>query len=121
VSDALKSVREQGYLEAIRRRVCSVCLDARDDGSCGLTGRTCAIEAHLPGVISAVAATHSRRMEDYVDAIRAQVCSHCRHQDSVGNCELRGAGDCALETYLYLVVEAIEEIEGPLLPGTAGS
>lgn len=29
---------------------------------------------------------------------------------------LRGAADCALDTYLYLVVEAIEEVDGPLLP-----
>jgi len=81
----------------------------------------CAIEEHLPAVVRAIAGTHSRRMEDYVDAIRAEVCCRCRHQDAAGQCELRGAGDCALESYLCLVVEAIEEIEGPLVPGTAGS
>jgi hypothetical protein len=112
--------RQRRYAEAIRRRVCSVCLDARDDGRCGLTGRTCAIEDHLPGVADAIAATRSRRLEDYLAAIRARVCSRCRHQDAAGACELRGDGDCALEPYLYLVVEAIEDVEGPLLPGTPG-
>jgi hypothetical protein len=108
--------RERSYLQAVRRKVCSVCLEARDDGSCGLTGRTCAIEEHLPAIAAAIAATRSRHLEDYVDAIRAEVCDRCRHQDASGVCELRSAADCALESYLYLVVEAIEEVEGPLLP-----
>jgi hypothetical protein len=99
------------YMEAIRRHVCSVCLDSKDDGSCSLTGRVCAIEAHLPGVVAAVLATRSRRMEDYYDAIQAQVCPCCRHQDQAGRCGLRNAGDCALETYLPLVVDAIEAVE----------
>jgi hypothetical protein len=116
VSNAAKAEREQGYLQALRSRVCAVCLDARDDGSCGLAGRTCAIEEHLPAIATAIAATRSRHLEDYVDAIRAEVCSRCRHQDASGICELRNAADCALESYLYLVVEAIEDVEGPLLP-----
>lgn len=120
MSDAQNEGRRESYMKAIRSRVCAVCLDARDDGSCGLTGRSCAIEEHLPGVAAAIATTRSRRIDDYIDAIRAQVCSCCRHQDAAGVCALRGASDCALETYLSLVVEAIEDVEGPLLPGTPG-
>lgn len=99
------------YMDAIRRHVCSVCLDSKDDGSCSLTGRVCAIEAHLPALVEAILATRSRRMGDYYDAVQAQVCPGCRHQDQAGLCMLRNAGECALETYLPLVVDAIETVE----------
>jgi hypothetical protein len=99
------------YMEAIRRHVCSVCLDSKDDGSCSLTGRVCAIDAQLPALVAAILATRSRRMDDYYDAIQGQVCPGCR-QDQAGRCALRDAGDCALATYLPLVVDAIETVEG---------
>jgi hypothetical protein len=108
------------YMEAIRRHVCSVCLDSRDDGNCSLTGRVCAIEAHLPGVVEAILATSSRRMDDYYDAIRAQVCSGCQHQGEGGRCALRDAGDCALETYLPLLLDAIEDLDRPACADAAG-
>jgi hypothetical protein len=99
-------------MAAIRRRVCAVCLDSRDDRSCGLSGRSCAIETHLPRVVESLVAIDSSRLDDYVDAIRAQVCSHCDEQDSAGKCALRDQGDCALDAYLALVIEAVEEVRG---------
>jgi hypothetical protein len=103
------------YMEAIRRHVCSVCLDSRDDGSCSLTGRVCAIEARLPALVEAILTTRSHRMDDYYDAVQAQVCPGCPHQDRAGLCMLRNTGDCALETYLPLVVDAIETVEARAL------
>jgi hypothetical protein len=97
-------------MDAIRQRVCGVCLDSRDDKSCGLTGRTCAVESHLPGLIQALSSVESVRMEDYAAAIRSQVCSACQHQDAAGHCELRDGGDCALDAYLSLVLDAVEEV-----------
>jgi hypothetical protein len=99
----------QRYLDAIRRKVCVVCLDGRGDGRCGLSGRVCAIEAHLPGVIEAVAAVRSDRMDDYARAIESQVCGACDQGGIDGECRRRDLGECALATYLYLVVDAIEE------------
>lgn len=103
--------KRQAYLESIRARVCAVCLDSRDDGSCGLTGRGCAIEAHLPGVVDAILATRSQHVDDYLTAIRSQVCSRCSDQDGAGLCAVRGAGDCALNAYLSLVVDAVEAVD----------
>lgn len=109
----LKDERYQAYWDAIRRKVCSVCLDQADDGSCGLTkGRICGIEAHLPRVVEAILSIESDRMDEYVDAIRAQVCARCENQDATGYCRYREKGECALDTYLYLVVEAIEDVKG---------
>ncbi len=100
----------QEYMDAIRRRVCGVCLDGRDDRSCGLTGRTCAVEDHLPSLVRALSSVQSPRLDDYAAAIREQVCSTCRCQDQRGRCELRYHGDCALDAYLSLVLDAVEEV-----------
>ena len=109
-----KDERLQAYRDAFRRRVCVTCLDGAGDGSCGLTGRTCALEAHLTRIIEAIAPIESPRMGDYVAAIEQQVCRRCAEQDPQGNCALRTNGDCALYTYLSLVVDAIEEARGGL-------
>jgi len=103
----------QPYLEAIRRRVCAICLDGPGDGTCRLTGRLCAIEAHLPQVVEAIAAVQSNQMEHYVRAIESQVCSVCDQAGPAGGCRVRDRGECALATYLYLVVDAIEEARRP--------
>jgi hypothetical protein len=115
--------RYQTFLAAIQRRVCTVCMDQKDDGSCGLHGRLCAIEKHLPGVVEAVSAIDSDRMDDYVAALESQVCGQCSEQDTALRCALREKGDCSLHAYLSLVVDAIQDVrrdEGrPLLEARA--
>lgn len=99
----------QTYIDALRRQVCAVCLDGRGDGSCGLTRRRCALDAHLPRVLEAIADVKSNRMHDYVEAIESEVCSSCDQLGHDGGCRLRSLGECALATYLSLVVDAVEE------------
>jgi hypothetical protein len=101
--------RYQQYLEAIRRKVCCVCLDRRDDGSCGLSQRTCAIESHLPRVVEAVLKVESNRMDEYVAVIETEVCGRCE-SSATERCGHREKGECALNTYLYLVVAAIQDV-----------
>ena len=113
--------RYRAYWEAIQRRVCGVCLDQADDGSCGLTRRVCALDKHLPGLVNALVAVRSDRMDEYVAAIEAQVCSRCEDHGADGSCALRDAGRCALYSYLSLVVEAVEEVHGSLRPGQEGA
>jgi hypothetical protein len=102
------------YRDAILSRVCASCLDQRSDGSCGLTNRTCAIEQHLPRIVEAVLSVQSDRMDEYTDAIKAVVCAECAQQDPQGRCRLRDRGECALDTYLYMVVEAVDEVRARL-------
>lgn len=106
---AAKDERYETYLGAIRSRVCSVCLDRRDDGSCGLSHRTCAIESHLPRVVEAILSIESDRMDEYVAAIEAEVCARCASGPAV-SCGYREHADCALDTYLYLVVAAVQDV-----------
>ena len=95
---------------AIRARACAACLDSADDGSCGLRGRSCRLAAELPLVVQAVASVRSSRMDEYVQAIEDQVCRRCHEQDEAGDCLRRDRGECALYSYLPLVVDAIDEV-----------
>lgn len=98
------------YWSAVRREVCSVCLDCRDDGECGLSGRVCSLRSQLPRIVDVVFSTQSPRMDEYFGAIGEHVCRRCPEQDGKGVCKVRGRGECALDSYLPLVVSAIEEV-----------
>jgi hypothetical protein len=66
----------------------------------------------FPQVASAIESVHSLDICDYIDAIRANVCSVCALQDADGHCESRQQVRCVLDAYLLLVVDAIEEATG---------
>ncbi len=103
--------RYRPYREALRHRVCSVCLDSRDDGSCDMAGgKTCAIDRHFPRLVEAMLEVKSGRMDEYVAALESEICSRCQEQDEHGACPLRDRGECALAIYLPLVVDVIEEV-----------
>ena len=51
-------------------------------------------------------------IQQYIDAIRHRVCSVCADQAGDGSCETRQQVRCALDAYLLLVVDAIEEATG---------
>jgi len=101
----------RAYREAVRRRVCAVCLDGADDGACGLVGPpACAIDEHLPRLVDAILDVRSRHDSAYAAAVEARVCSHCTHRDDLGLCRLRRDGRCTVSVYLPLVVEAVDEV-----------
>ena len=112
--------------ELVRNRICAVCSDRKTDGTCGLEdpGR-CALFRLFPQVAQAIQSTNSDRMDDYLDAIRRNVCSICNQRESDDSCGLRQEVQCALDSYLLLVVEAIEEATGKdfgrPLPGRPGN
>ncbi len=112
LSDPDPEDQYRAYREAVRRRVCAICLDGADDGACGLVGPpSCAIDEHLPRLVDAILDVRSRRDDAYAAAVEARVCSHCTHRDSLGLCRLRRDGRCTVSVYLPLVVEAVEEVE----------
>ena len=110
--DASSEDRYRPYRDAIRRRVCAICLDGADDGACGLSAPPlCAIDEHLPRLVAAILDVRSRQDDAYAAAVEADVCSHCSHRDGLGLCHLRRDGRCTVSVYLPLVVEAIDEVE----------
>lgn len=104
----------QPYLDAVRNKVCTVCLDAVMHGDqfvrCGLPkGRTCPVEVFLPQVVGVVESVDSWLLDDYVKVLREKVCAICKHSEG-GVCVLRLQADCPLDRYFMLVAEAIQEV-----------
>ena len=91
----------------------SVCTERTVEGQCGLEEPTsCALFRLFPQVAQAIQSVNSEDIDQYIDAIRRNVCSVCIEQASDGSCETRQHVECALDAYLLLVVDAIEEATG---------
>jgi hypothetical protein len=101
-------------LEAIvRNRICNVCTERTTAGQCGLENPSgCALFRLFPQVAQAIQSVDSNDIHQYIDAIRSNVCTVCQEQARDGSCEVRQQVQCALDAYLLLVVEAIEEATG---------
>jgi hypothetical protein len=101
-------------LEAlVRNRICSVCTERTVEGQCGLEEpSSCALFHLFPQVAEAIQSVHSDDIQQYIDAIRGKVCSVCAERAADGSCESRQQVQCALDAYLLLVVDAIEEATG---------
>lgn len=101
-------------IEAIvRNRICRVCTSRNVDGQCGLEEpSSCALFRLFPKVAEAIQSVHSDDIQQYVEAIRSKVCAVCVDQAADGSCETRQQVQCALDAYLLLVVDAVEEATG---------
>jgi hypothetical protein len=106
--------RSVAELEAlVRNRICKVCTERTVAGECGLEEpASCALFHLFPQVAQAIDSVRSDDINDYVAAIRRNVCSMCEEQASDGSCETRQQVRCALDAYLLLVVDAIEDATG---------
>lgn len=102
-------------LEELDRRlkdlICPVCIERRIDGTCSLSAlRQCPITMHLPGLVSVTESVHSNRMDAYIQAVREQICANCRAPlFPRGGCDARREGRCALDAYLLLIVQGIDD------------
>ncbi|HKW96464.1 MAG TPA: hypothetical protein VJN43_01975 [Bryobacteraceae bacterium] len=107
---------ERSYEELeriVREQICKVCADRQADGTCGLEDpKQCALFRLFPEVVEAVRNTTSDDIRDYVNAIRSKVCTVCGEQAPDGSCAARDQVMCALDAYLLLIVDAIEEALG---------
>jgi hypothetical protein len=106
--------RSLAELEAIvRKRICGVCTSRTLSGDCGLEEpSSCALFQLFPQVAKAIQSVKSDDIQLYIDAIRRNVCSVCTGAAADGSCETRQQVQCALDAYLLLVVDAIEEATG---------
>jgi hypothetical protein len=100
------------YLRAIRKNICSICVDSTETGKCTLNEHeNCALELYLPKIVEIVHSTQSEEMEDYVRSLRYGVCLDCRAQEEDGSCYLREDINCALDRYFPLIVETIQTVD----------
>jgi hypothetical protein len=112
MADAVYSDRYHAYREAIRQRVCTVCLDSADDGSCRWSGvRACVVDTHLPQIVEAVEDVRSGRERAIGPAVERRVCRECPERGPDGACAPRENGRCAVVAYLPLIVRAIDDVD----------
>ena len=103
---------DERYLQAIREKICTKCIDRTSTGICAATTyEACAINRFLPEIIDIVLTTGGNDLGVHVARLRENVCSVCQHQSPDGHCDLRDDVECALDRYFPLVVEAIREIK----------
>ena len=86
------------------------------------TPSVCALFRLFPQVAKAIQSVQSDEINDYIQAIRPNVCSVCNDQAPTVVCETRHQVQCALDAYLLLVVDVIEEATGKnFRPSSFGS
>ncbi len=94
---------------ALRERICTVCVEAAADGCCGLpAGVACPLLSRLDDVIAVVADRSAPNIDPYIARLREIVCETCE-TDERGNCRRRNRLECALDMYFPLVIEVIEK------------
>jgi hypothetical protein len=115
---------DRDYIDAINRHVCPVCVDAvysenNEFVRCGLPPHVmCPLIRYLPKVVEVLRSVDSPRIADYIHIVRQEVCSTCENSHD-GLCTLRLKGECALDSYLPLVLDEILGIEAER--GAAGA
>ena len=93
--------------------MCHVCSERTPSGECELEEpSSCSLFQLFPLVAKAIQSVTSDDIQPYIDAIRGSVCSACVDQQTDGSCATRQQVRCALDAYLLLVVDAIEEATG---------
>ncbi|MBI4547925.1 MAG: hypothetical protein HY707_08095 [Ignavibacteriae bacterium] len=99
------------YWQAVQEKVCKKCIDGDGRGICRLSGiDECGLKLHFPKILDTVLSVTSDTMEPYIEALRKNVCSQCKHQSPDGKCSFRASVDCGLDRYFPLIVETIEEV-----------
>ena len=98
--------------DAIRQKVCRKCIDGDSKGGCRLPiDETCGLEEFFPEIVQTVRSVHSDSYQDYVNALRLNICAHCEHQFANGTCRKRDTLECALDRYLPVVIDVIESVK----------
>jgi hypothetical protein len=115
INSVVQEILKEGAMEAqwdvMKQRICRKCIDGNGKGNCRLPmNESCALEAFFPELIRVVRNVQSSSYEDYIAALRSDICSRCDHQMPDGTCRKRVSLECALDRYYPLVLDIIEEV-----------
>lgn len=98
------------YWDRIQSRICRKCIDGDGTGNCRLPqSEQCALRQFLPAIVDTVSAIDSDSYDEYVRALRSNICSQCSEQLPSGACIRRDTLECALDRYYGLVLQIIDE------------
>jgi len=100
------------YEEAIRNDVCAYCCEMGEDGQCHRdSSQECGVRKYLPKLIDiAHRLENDMNMDDYLRAVRFEICNHCDNQREDGTCDVRDSVNCALDRYLSLAFDAVATV-----------
>jgi hypothetical protein len=99
------------YWRAVQSRVCIKCVDGDGQGNCRISNEDlCGLKLHFPRIVETILSVQSSALDPYVDALRHNVCTDCKHQLPDGTCKVRTNIDCGLDRYFPMVIEAIESV-----------
>lgn len=100
------------YLAAIRKNICSICVDSNDKGLCLLDDdEICAIELFLPKIVELIHSNPFKKIDDQILLLRENVCADCHADSSTGLCNLREDVNCSLDRYFPIIIETIESVD----------
>ncbi len=107
-------MRKEDLQELDRRLkeiICPICVERGPKATCNLWElEECPITLHLPRLVEVASSVHSDQMKDYIEKVRQDICTTCQSALSpLSQCDVRDAGHCALDAYLLLVVQKIDE------------
>jgi hypothetical protein len=93
------------YLDEIRDRVCSKCVERPPGGPpCLPEGKQCGVEVHLREMIEAIHEVKSGSIVPYLENNERKVCESCELHHGT-NCP------CPLQYLAVLIVEAVEAVD----------
>lgn len=101
------------YINAIKKRVCSICADSDEDGFCTLTDyEKCAVEIFLPKIINIIhESNYKENINLLYQELKEKVCAECKARTQNGNCYLRRDSNCSLDRYFSLIVDTIQRVD----------
>jgi len=97
----------------IRDEICGICDEMGRDGKCQeqIKG-DCTLFHLFPLIAQTIEETTSDDVNDYLRAVREKVCTVCLNEPPGAGCTKRIEARCALDTYLPLIIDAMERASG---------
>ncbi len=72
---------------------------------------SCGLDRFFPEIVQTVSSVHSDSIQAYTEALRLNICTNCEHQFADGVCRKRDTLECALDRYLPIIIDAIENVK----------
>ncbi len=109
----MTGVTTEDLEKLIKEEICGICDELGPDGKCAeLAQGECALFRLFPLVAQTIQETTSDDINVYLRAIREKVCTICLNEPIGAGCAKRIEARCALDSYLPLIVDAIERTSG---------
>lgn len=99
------------FWEAVRMKVCRMCVDGDGRGHCSLPrSEECVLKLMVPEILGLLAADGPRWRKNSVKDMHTRICGRCRHHRDDGRCHEERRGECTLDRFLPVLVEMVQSM-----------